>query len=257
MGGNHALGAAGGAGGEQDVADIVGGEGSERGVDGRVIGSAGGEEGRPVAVKTQDAAQVGQVFISDQCRVIGAEEVMNGTQDRHMGAAQDVAGFAALQPRVERHDGSAGDLRAQGRDDPVAAVWRPDSDAVAVPCAGGDEGGGGGTGMAPERDEGPGFAGLDDCRRIAEKPGGGLGGVRDGKGQISIHRHNTPHPLAQAGVSTSPAAVDDAFASAGEVQPSDDLEQAGGTHAASDAHRHHDALGTAALALDQRMADEP
>ena len=87
--------------------------------------------------------------------------------------------------------------------------------------------------------------------------GGSLGGVRDGRGQISIHRHNTPHPLAQAGVSTSPAAVDDAFASAGEVQPSDDLEQAGGTHAASDAHRHHDALGTAALALDQRMADEP
>src|SRR5690349_23043410 len=33
-----------------------------------------------------------------------------------------------------------------------------------------------------------------------------------------------------------------------------DLEQAGGTHAAADAHRHDDVLGLAATALDQRVA---
>ena len=66
-----------------------------------------------------------------------------------------------------------------------------------------------------------------------------------------VEAEDHPHPLGQAADLPLPQAGE-----GGYWPPSRDFEQAGGAHAAGDAHRHDDKLGAAALAFDEGMADE-
>ena len=101
-------------------------------------GAGRGRRFGSLSVRAQDDHQVevGQCLAADdglveQGRVIGAEEPLHGQEDPGSRRPQDVRRLGSLVAGVQRHEHRAGADRAQGRDDPLRAVRRPDGDAVA------------------------------------------------------------------------------------------------------------------------------
>jgi hypothetical protein len=77
-----------------------------------------------------DAFEVGQVFTPQRFDVVHAEKIPRGAQDPGAALAQHVAGLRPLEARVERDENGSGGLQADGRDDPLGDVGRPDADPV-------------------------------------------------------------------------------------------------------------------------------
>ncbi|MCY1530477.1 hypothetical protein D9M68_656660 [compost metagenome] len=133
MGGHHALGLAGGAGGEQQVGQAVLADLSlaHRQLRRRDLG-AQGHEGVPaqatlrLPTQTDPPAQFRQRLAGQQCRVVAAEELPDDEQQAGTALAQDETGFAPLHPRVQRHQHGTHALQGNGGDYPLMDVRRPD-----------------------------------------------------------------------------------------------------------------------------------
>ena len=146
----RALAAAGGAGGEQDVGDVVGLDRRGARVDG-LEGSgflAARDELVPGSVVLldrypDDVPQFGQGVAVDRSGLVGAEELTGCEQQRCAGPRQDVAGLAGGVAGVQRHEHAAGVGGGQARDHPVPGVRRPDRDPVPGADAQVDHRGGG------------------------------------------------------------------------------------------------------------------
>ena len=144
----HALAAAGGAGGEEDVGDVVGRDGRGARVGGVEIGSARATNSSHVPSSVvdghpDDVAQRGKRGAVEFGGPVGAEELAHADQQRRLGAGQDVGGLAGGVAGVERDDDGARVVRGQARDHPVPGVRRPDRDPVAGVHAEVDHRGGG------------------------------------------------------------------------------------------------------------------
>ena len=194
---HRALGHAGGAGGEQDVAQVVG---PDRGGPGRDIGPvdlAGpfeevGPRRRAVArgaPQHDDLVERGGFAGgAQQGDVVGVEEVGDREEDAGSRGAQDVGGFVALEPGVERHDHRARPVHRAGGHDPLVDVRRPDRDPVTRLDAGGDQRGGGLVDPCEEVAEAPAHlaivAAVDQPLTITEERRGPLERAGDGGGQV-------------------------------------------------------------------------
>ena len=104
----HALAAAGGAGGEQDVGDVVGRDGGGAGVDRGEIGAARDELvprcRRPSSIGTRTMwRSAGSASRSRSAGLVGTEELARREQQRRLGAGQDVGGLAGGVAGVQRH----------------------------------------------------------------------------------------------------------------------------------------------------------
>ncbi len=130
----HALAASGGPGREQDVGDVVRGDGGRAGVDCLEVCPAGDElVPRPVVLLDRDAddvAERGQRVTVDACGLVGSEEVAGREQQRSCGAAEDVCCLAGCVAGVQWNEHAAGVVRRQARHHPVPGVRRPDGDAI-------------------------------------------------------------------------------------------------------------------------------
>ncbi len=144
MRGDRALAASRGAGGEEDVADVVWLHLRSTRV-GFGAGGVGGE--REEVLELDDAVTVVvpvDRYLDDggdrQVRVgveqllipIGLEERADDHQGRGVDALDDVESFGAGVSSVDRDDGRAGILSAEQGDHPVVRVGRPDDDAIAL-----------------------------------------------------------------------------------------------------------------------------
>jgi hypothetical protein len=145
--GHYALRASGGAGGEQQIGEVVWRDGLRR----RscvVFGDGRGarQEIRPggaalgVAAQQHDLFEIRQVFARERVGVVRAEELAHRTQDAGAALAQHGSRLGALKARVQRNQHGPGRLQADGREDPLVEVGRPDRDAVAAGDAGGAKG---------------------------------------------------------------------------------------------------------------------
>ena len=162
VGDHRAFGVAGGAGGEDDVRRGVGaqrvGTGAHRRAGHRLPGGEevppGHEVGGGVVGEHHHLVQVRQSRqragplallggAAQRGDVGGAEEGAGDEEQLGAGTAQDIGGLDALEAGVDRDEGGAGRHRAEGGDDPLDGVGRPDRDAVAGRDAGGDTGRGG------------------------------------------------------------------------------------------------------------------
>ena len=180
MAAQHALGLPGGAGGEQDVGDVLGCHPLVRRPDVRVRQHrAAGQELRPrlgghrarragVVAQDHHALQLRQRFGGNQARVVGAEKFTDGHQQARAAAAQDEAGLLALQARVERYDHGAHTQGPQRADHPLGAIGSPERDPVAGGDSRTDEGGAGGERLALQLAETQLLRTLDDRRGVAE-----------------------------------------------------------------------------------------
>ena len=70
--------------------------------------------------------------ITPEVGVVGAEELAHRTQDPGTALAQHGSGLGALEARVQRNQHGPGRLQADGGEDPLVEVRRPDRDAVAA-----------------------------------------------------------------------------------------------------------------------------
>ena len=143
MRGDRTLAAPRGAGGEEDVADVVWLHLRSTRV-GFGAGGVGGE--REEVLELDDAVTVVvpvDRYLDDggdpQVRIgveqllvpVGLEERADDHQGSCVDALDDVECFGAGVARVDRDDGCAGVLSAEQGDHPVVRVGRPDDDAVA------------------------------------------------------------------------------------------------------------------------------
>ena len=130
----HALAAAGGAGREQDVRDVVGCYGGGSRIGSRKVGPAGDElvPGAVVLVEghPHDVPQRRQVGRGPDRRPVGPEELAHRDQQRRLGAGQDVGGLAGGVAGVQRDDNRARVVRGQAGDHPVPGIRRPDGHPV-------------------------------------------------------------------------------------------------------------------------------
>ena len=154
----RALAAAGRAGGEQDVGDVVRLHRRRAGVD-RIQIRAAGDELVPGAVvlvdrDAHDVPQVGQRGPIQVGGLVGAEEFTGRHQQRRPGAGQHVGGFARGVAGVEGDDHAARVVGGQAGDDPVPGVRRPDRDAVPGGDAQVDHRRGGGADLVAQLREG-------------------------------------------------------------------------------------------------------
>ncbi|MNE59635.1 hypothetical protein D3C80_1547450 [compost metagenome] len=107
VGGHHALGLAGGAGGEKQVGEVLFAYiGLARGqlIRRDAIGQV--EERLPaITLTTQDdaLAQRRQILAVEQRRVVDAEEFADHEQQAGAAFAQDHAGLGTFHPRIQRH----------------------------------------------------------------------------------------------------------------------------------------------------------
>ena len=130
VGRHRALAAAGGAGREEDVGDVTGGDGLGDQVD-------LGRRHRP-AVEVGQVAQLddgqdrGEIAGRAEVGDLGAaEEPVLHHDDAGAGAVDDVGDLVAGVAGVHRHQGAAGVRRGEGGDHPADAVGCPDAHAVA------------------------------------------------------------------------------------------------------------------------------
>ncbi len=132
----HALTAPGGAGGEQNVGDIVRAHRSSTGIDLRRRGLWAGHEFVPGAVigierHPDDMSQHGQRVAIEIGHPVMVEEPAHPDQQRGLGAGQDVGGFIGGVTGVQRNQHRAGVVDRQTRDDPVPGIGTPDRDPIA------------------------------------------------------------------------------------------------------------------------------
>ena len=145
----HAFAAAGRAGGEQNVADVVGRDRGSAAAD-RVEACrfrASGDEVAPCPVfrfdrHSHDVPQCRQGVAVQAGDPVGAQELTHSEQHRRPGAGQDVTGFRRGVAGVHWHYGSAGVVNRQAGHYPVPGVRRPDGHPVAGLDAERDERGG-------------------------------------------------------------------------------------------------------------------
>ena len=109
----HTLAATGGAGGEQDVGDVVGAYCGRAGIHLRQRNSHPGHELVPGAViavegNTHDVPQCGQGVPIEVGHPVGTEEPAHPDQQRRLGAQQDIGGFGCGVAGVQRNQGRAG-----------------------------------------------------------------------------------------------------------------------------------------------------
>ncbi len=131
----HAFAAAGGAGGEQDVADVLGCDGGGTGCDGIQGPGTRGDELVPGPVvgfdrHPHDVPQRGQRGPVQAGRPVGAQEEARREQHRRAGSVQDVGGFCGGVAGVQRHHRGAGVVDRQAGHHPVPGVRRPDGHPV-------------------------------------------------------------------------------------------------------------------------------
>ena len=145
----HAFAAAGGSGGEQDVADVAGFDGGgarDHRIGGPRLRTVGDEVvPRPVVGVdrySHDVAQRGQCGAVQVADAIVADKATHSEQHRGSGAGQDVAGFARGVAGVQRHHGCASVMDRQAGDHPMPGVRRPDGHPVSGLDAERDERGG-------------------------------------------------------------------------------------------------------------------
>ena len=133
----HALAAAGGAGREEDVGDVVGRDGCGARVDASPRSAPRATNSSQVPSSLLDRARgrrgagPAAASRSRSATPVGAEELAHREQQRRPGAGQDVGGLAGGVAGVQRHHHAAGVVRGQARDHPVPGVRRPDRDPVA------------------------------------------------------------------------------------------------------------------------------
>lgn len=138
---HHALGAARGAGGVEDVAEVVGTHGGGAGQAFGVGDSFARLQVRlpcesvvvRVAAEDDHGAQGAEVLAARaECvDVVGAEEAALREEEFGAAAADDVGGLGRLVARVDRDEDRPGTDRAQCGEDPLTAVGGPDRDAGA------------------------------------------------------------------------------------------------------------------------------
>ncbi|MNI25241.1 hypothetical protein D3C73_788820 [compost metagenome] len=154
MAAHHALGFAGGAGGEQQVAHGLGANSQctvpgAVGIDGRRAAQelckcqVHSQPGR-VAIDNHQVFEAGRSMGREQRRVVDVEKPLLDKQQPAAAAFQHIGGLKALHARVDRHQHRTGALDAQRREDPVTTVRRPDTDPV--------------TGLDPQGHQAPGKA---------------------------------------------------------------------------------------------------
>jgi hypothetical protein len=158
--GHHALGLAGGAGGEHQVERVVRHDCRlGRPHLGIAHGAARGHEVFPSAraagglAEQHGALERRQRDTCQHFRVAVTRELADREQQSRAAALEDVRRLGALHARVERHQDRADVLRAKGRQDPFVAVGRPDRETVATTNAGGEESPGRIAGPCRQRDE--------------------------------------------------------------------------------------------------------
>ena len=147
MTGDHALGQAGGAGGEQDIEPILR---SDRRTSplhfGCIVSLAAGEEFLPAefvglgVAQHDDTTQTARSMRGKQRRVMLSQEIAGGEQQTRTALLQDIAGLVATHARVDRHQHRADAVNRKPGNDPLDTVLRPDRHAVAVRDAMRDQG---------------------------------------------------------------------------------------------------------------------
>ncbi|MDT4849749.1 hypothetical protein FQZ97_838770 [compost metagenome] len=138
MGTEHALGVAGGAGGEHQVREAVAVEAGHP-LGQHLVGHLPGQvdEALPGAIaaagrfEDDGLLEVIERLSRQQVRVVTAEELANAEQHARPTASEDIRRLAALQARAQRHQHRPGHQAAEGGQQPVMAVRRPDGDALA------------------------------------------------------------------------------------------------------------------------------
>ena len=134
----HAFAAAGGAGGEQDVGDVVGPRPPRRGrppprgrmpwpMNSSHVSVARLLDRGPARCDADRAVRIA-VEVGDS---VGAEELAHREQQRGAGACQDVGRPRGGVAGVQRHDDGAGVVGGQAGDHPVPGVRRPDRHPIA------------------------------------------------------------------------------------------------------------------------------
>ena len=171
---HRALGAPGGAGGEQDVGDVVGGDPVGPRLD-LVCERVVAELGHPVeAGEVDDLEHRGQVAGCLQVDDLGAVE--KAVRDEHKaraGAVDDVGDLVAGVAAVRGDQGSACVGDGQAGDHPVDAVGRPHHDAVAALEAERHVAAGDGAHLVEQVGEREGPVALDVRRPVAVPLGSG------------------------------------------------------------------------------------
>ncbi len=173
VGGDGALGLPGGAGGEDDVARVLGRDGAGRLLDvllGHLLGP--GEEAPQVGGTDHLHVRVSQCRQRVCPQETGEEDVVDD-QGRHPRPVEEVARLLALEAGVDRHEHHPETGQAESGHDPVRAVRGPHGDPVAVLEPGG--------GRSAREDADPGeqvgerqtHRVGDDCLPVG---GGGSGG---------------------------------------------------------------------------------
>ena len=134
----HTFAAAGGAGGEQDVGEVVGvyrGGAGIGGAQGCTAGAARHEVvPRPVVRINRhphDMPQIGQRGPVKISGLVGTQELAHRHQQRSTGAGQDVGGLGGGIAGVQRYHGGAGVMGGQAGNHPMPGVRRPDRHPVA------------------------------------------------------------------------------------------------------------------------------
>ena len=191
----HALGMAGGAGGEHDGPDVGGGHGGgaplHLGLQLVPVGPvAPGHQGVEPGDQVHHVGQVGEILAGQGAGVVGVEEPVDDEQGLHPGLGQHVGRLAALEPGVDRHQHGPGPGRPQGGRHPLPAVGGPHGHGVARLDPRGDQGPGHAVDPAAQlgvaqRRPAPGVvAGVDDGRPVA--PGGDGPGHEAGQGGVAV-----------------------------------------------------------------------
>ncbi len=131
----HAFAAAGGAGGEQDVGQVVGSDRGRSRVGRRQVGPRADKLVPRSVVRldrhSHDVPQIGQRRAVEVGRPVCAEELAHRHQQGSAGSGQDVGGFGRRVAGVQRHHDRAGVVRGQAGDHPVPGIRRPDRHPVA------------------------------------------------------------------------------------------------------------------------------
>ena len=153
------------------------------------------------AAEVDDLAQRRHVVLGAQeLDVVRVEEVGDGEEQPHIGAVEDVAGLAALEAGVGRYEDRARREDPERGDDPLAAVRRPDRDAIAGRDAARDERAPGACCLLGELRERQAYVGLDEGFARAEPLGGPAHEARYGRGEMVVHvaRHLATRRSARA-----------------------------------------------------------
>ena len=176
---HHALRPTGGAGGEDQIRQMLTAHEALASFEQSGVGGVGAGGKRRPARQVDGLAQIGESHrrVAEHRSVVGAEEAVGGEQHRRAASFEHVGGFGSLEAGVDRDDRATRALRPEGGEDPLGRVGCPDGHPLAELESGREERPRGAMNLGDQL--GPGPTTITDHQSLAGSTGGRANDGRD------------------------------------------------------------------------------